>query len=151
MKSPFRVLAVAACAVLALTISACGSSTGSAGSAGSASGCASAAPGSGRDSKGDMSATPGQAAPSSAQTLKIVFAGCKVSPVAQRIELGLNKSLVLEIHADKVGQLHVHSTPQHSIDFPTGDSTVTLSFSTPGIIDIEDHALGSLIAQVEVS
>lgn len=143
MKSLRCLSAVAAAAVLAFAISGCAGGSGPAGT------------GAGREAKGDMSATPTAlltAAPASnARTVAITFKGGKVTPVALRVELKLNQPLVLRIHADAAGQLHVHSTPQHSIDFGVGDSAVTLSFTQPGVIDIEDHALGTLIAQVEVS
>jgi hypothetical protein len=59
--------------------------------------------------------------------------------------------VTLHIDADTAGEIHVHSTPEQEIEFPKGTSTRTLTISTPGIVDVEDHALEQVILQLEAS
>jgi hypothetical protein len=142
MKSSSRALLAVLCAVLALSLTACSGSDKNATDAS-------------REAPGDLSATPSAQVTgtpaSDAKVVEITFTGKSVSPKAERVKIALKQPVVLQIKATVAGQLHIHSTPQHTIDFPRGDSEITVSFDDPGVIDMEDHALGTLIAQFEVS
>jgi len=41
--------------------------------------------------------------------------------------------------------------PEQEIEFDKGTSTKKLTIDQPGIVDVEDHALGQVIVQLEVS
>lgn len=136
-----RPLALAAAsAALAVTVSACGSDSKGAGS--------STAP------ETELSATPLAEATGTpaadAKTIAITLQGDTVSPTGTGVEVTKNQPIVLEITADKAGELHVHSSPEKHIDFPAGQSRVMLTIDQPGVVDIEDHALDKLIVQLEV-
>ncbi|MET3963025.1 hypothetical protein ABIE44_002959 [Marmoricola sp. OAE513] len=139
MKTRPRALAATACVLLALSVSACGSSKDE----------------STREVKGDLTATPAAqvtASPAAdAKVIEITLDGKTVEPSALRVEVKLNQPVVLKISSTEDGQLHVHSTPEHQVDFAKGDSEITLTFDQPGVVDVEDHALDKLIAQLEVS
>jgi hypothetical protein len=140
MKSSSRIVFASVVAVLAFALTACGGADKNAANAQ-------------RDAPGDLSATPSAQVTSTpasdAVVVKVTLDGSKITPTKE--QLSLNQPIVLQIHAKAAGQLHIHSTPQHSIDFPAGDSEITISFDKPGAIDMEDHALGTLITQFEVS
>ena len=124
--------------VLALSLSACGSSGKKPGTAPEA----------------ELSATPSAqvtTAPSAdAKVIAIKLSGSTVTPSGDKVEVKANQPIVLQINADKAGELHVHSSPEKHIDFPAGGSEITLQLDQPGVVDVEDHALDKLIVQLEV-
>ncbi len=140
---PLRLLtALGSTAALALALSACGSSSDGSSTS--------------RPSAGDeLTATPlAQATASPAADAKVIaitLEGETVTPSGTGVDVKLNQPVVLNIKADKAGELHVHSTPEKHIEFPAGDSTVTLTLDQPGVVDVEDHALDKLIVQLKVS
>ncbi|MFL6023568.1 MAG: hypothetical protein ACJ72O_09540 [Marmoricola sp.] len=124
--------------VLALSLSACGSSSKSPGSE----------PGT------ELSATPAAqvttAPAADAKVIAIKLQGGTVTPSGDKVEVRANQAVVLQITADKAGELHVHSSPEQHIAFPAGGSEITLKLAQPGVVDVEDHALDKLIVQLEV-
>jgi hypothetical protein len=114
-----------------------------------------AAAASGLSACGGGSGSPGT--PSSSPTVRagtsidITIKGGKVSPNGTRVKVQLDAPVTLHIDADAAGEIHVHSTPEQEIEFPQGTSTRRLTISTPGIIDVEDHALEQVIVQLEAS
>ncbi|HEX4189523.1 MAG TPA: hypothetical protein VHZ06_00900 [Marmoricola sp.] len=139
-RTPAHILgAAAAAAVLTLALSACSSAgTGAAGSRGE--------PGVTATPSAQVTSTPA----ANAKIIKVKFTGSKVSPDGVPVQVTQGQPIVLQISSPKSGQLHVHSSPQEHINFPSGDSEITLDFKQPGVIDIEDHALNQLIVQLEV-
>ena len=135
---PRRVNAAVLVVVLGLAVAGCGSSS------------------SREDDDGghDISATPAAQAtaapPADAKVIGVTITKDSVSPSAARIEVKRNQPVVLEIDAVAAGELHVHSSPEQHIEFPSGKSQVTLKIDQPGIVDVEDHALDRLIVQLEV-
>ena len=102
----------------------------------------------------ELSATPAaqvSAAPAAdAKVIAIKISGDTVEPSGERVDVGANQPIVLQINADKAGELHVHSSPEKHIEFPKGGSEITLKLAQPGVVDVEDHALEKLIVQLEV-
>ena len=84
-------------------------------------------------------------------TVDITIKGDTVTPNGDRVEAEVGKPVTLKIHADKAGEIHVHSTPEQHIDFPSGTSTKKLTIDKPGVVDVEDHALDKVIVQLQVS
>ncbi|MCX6396998.1 MAG: hypothetical protein NTV23_10970 [Propionibacteriales bacterium] len=144
MKLSHRVRSVsvgAAALALALSLSACGSDTKDTGSV--------------REAAGDATATPRAqvtAAPAAdAAVIKITLDGTSVSPDGESRSVKRNQPVVFQITAASAGQLHVHSSPEQVIDFPAGDSEITVTFTIPGVVAVEDHDLDALIVQLEVN
>jgi hypothetical protein len=137
-----RALTLVGAATLLLLLSACGSSGAPAGSAAGDDG-----PSVSSTPSAQVTATPA----ADAKIVAITVGRTSVSPVGGKASVKPGQPVVLRIHADQAGELHVHSSPEQHVDFPAGDSEITLSFKTPGLIAIEDHALNQLIVQVEVS
>lgn len=141
MKSPFRALLGAGCAVVVFVMSGCSTGSGSSDASRAEPGDVTAAPIS------QVTSTPA----AGSEIIRITLDGKTVSPSAERREIKLNQPVVFQISSNAAGQLHVHSSPEHVVDFPAGESEITLTFKAPGVIDVEDHALDKLIVQLEVS
>lgn len=139
-----KAISAAAAVALALTLS------------GSLSGCGSSStPNSGTEASTQLTAVPQAQATGTpaadAKTIAITLQGSTVSPAGTGVDVKTGQQIVLNITADKAGELHVHSSPEKHIEFPAGTSTVTLTIDQPGVVDIEDHALEKLIVQLKVN
>lgn len=86
----------------------------------------------------------------SAQVIEITFSGKTVTPQGKLIEVDLKKPVELQVTADAPGEIHIHSTPEQTISYAKGKSTTELTFTKPGVIEVESHTLDKLIAQLEV-
>jgi len=83
-------------------------------------------------------------------TLTITVAGDSVSPNGERLELAVGEPLTVEIDSDRAGELHVHSKPEQYVNFEAGTSTQELVVERPGLVEMEDHDTGDVVAQIEV-
>jgi hypothetical protein len=86
-----------------------------------------------------------------APSLQITIEGDRVAPNGQRLEVPVGEPVLLRFSSDRAGELHVHSKPEQVVGFPTGTSSEELVVETPGVVEIEDHATGVVVAQLEVS
>ena len=84
-------------------------------------------------------------------TVQITIKGGKVTPNGDRVKAKVGEPITLKIDADTAGEIHVHSTPEQEIPFTRGSSTQQLTIEKPGIVDVEDHQLDTVIVQLEVS
>ena len=82
--------------------------------------------------------------------LEVVINGEDVSPNSQRIELERGEPLVIEFRGDRAAELHVHAKPEQFLEFPAGSSTKELVIDTPGLVEVEDHETGTVVAQLAV-
>lgn len=85
-----------------------------------------------------------------AVTVRITLAGDTITPTGTRVRVAPGAPVRLLIDSDRADDLHVHSTPEHQVEFPAGLSEAILSFDRPGIIDVEHHDLDALVVQLEV-
>lgn len=141
MKSLFRTFAGASCVVVTLAVSGCGAGSGDSTPPAALPADATASP------ADQVTAAP---APD-AEVVKITIGDGTVSPSGASLEVSRDQPVVLQIAASSAGQLHVHSSPQQVIDYPAGESEITVTFTIPGIVDVEDHDLGEAIIQFEVN
>ncbi len=82
--------------------------------------------------------------------LEVAIDGEDVSPNSQRIELARGEPLVIEFRSDRAGELHVHAKPEQFVEFPAGSSTRELVIDVPGVVEVEEHETGAVVAQLEV-
>lgn len=82
--------------------------------------------------------------------LDITISGKTITPTNKRIEVSKGKPLMIMITSDRSGELHLHSSPEQHIEFAKGTTKKTLTFTTPGVIEVEEHTSDTLIAQLEV-
>jgi hypothetical protein len=93
----------------------------------------------------------GSAGSGGGTSIDITIKNGKVTPNGDRVKAKVGQPITLHIDADTAGEIHVHSTPEQHIDFDKGTSTKKLTITSPGIVDVEDHALDQVIVQLEVS
>lgn len=92
------------------------------------------------------SATPEPSAP----TLTITIQGNDVSPNGERIEVAPGEPLVVGVTSDRAGELHVHSKPEQFVEFGEGSTVTELVIDIPGVVEVEDHETGAVVAQIQV-
>jgi hypothetical protein len=93
----------------------------------------------------------GAAEPStSTTTLDVTVRGDTVEPRAKEIALGVGDRLLVRVHADRAGELHVHSSPERSLEFGSGTRTFRLTLDKPGQVDVEEHESDTLVARLVV-
>ena len=90
--------------------------------------------------------------PEPAGTVVVVtIDGDRIEPNGASIEADLDEPVVLAITSDRAGELHVHSTPEQFVEFRKGSHEYELTFEQPGVVEVEDHDTGFVIAQLQVS
>ncbi len=76
----------------------------------------------------------------STETVEIALEAGEVTPNGDRIEVAVDQPVDLVITADEPGELHVHSTPEQTVEFDAGENDpVELQFDRPGLVEIELH------------
>jgi hypothetical protein len=81
----------------------------------------------------------------------VTIDGDRIEPNGASIEADLDEPVVLAITSDRAGELHVHSTPEQFVEFRKGSHEYELTFEQPGVVEVEDHDTGFVIAQLQVS
>ena len=76
--------------------------------------------------------------------------GDSFTPNGERVELGIDQTLVLTIEADEAGELHVHSTPEQEIAYDAGTSEHEIVIDRPGVVEVESHEPDVILLQLEV-
>lgn len=99
------------------------------------------------DPADDEGATP---ATTSVERVSITVEDGSITPLGERVEIGVDEPLVLEIEADEPGELHVHSTPEQEISFEEGTSEHEIVIDRPGVVEVETHDPSLVILQLEV-
>lgn len=90
--------------------------------------------------------------PASGKTtmIEITFADGAVTPNAERIDVAVGQPIELVVKADTAGEIHVHSSPQQTLAYSEGTTTLPLTIGKPGVIDVEAHDLKQVIVQLQV-
>lgn len=96
-------------------------------------------------SSGSPSTSPTETGP----LLAVTISGDQVLPNAEEIGIDTDQTLVISIESDRPGELHVHSKPEQLLEFPAGRSEQELTIQTPGLVDIEEHETGAVVAQLK--
>ena len=52
--------------------------------------------------------------------------------------------IVFNVRADEPGSLHVHSTPEHELEYGQGTTDLELVIDQPGVVEVESHELGAV-------
>ena len=81
----------------------------------------------------------------------VTIEGDRIEPNGASIKADLDEPVVLSITSDRAGELHVHSTPEQFVEFRKGSGEYELTFEQPGVVEVEDHDTGFVIAQLQVS
>lgn len=83
-------------------------------------------------------------------TIEITVEDGEFTPYGKNIEVDRGKPITLEIHADEPGQLHIHSTPELTVEYGAGDTSETITLDRFGKVEVESHDAG-VIVQLIVS
>lgn len=92
---------------------------------------------------------PTSAAPAGV-TIDITLEGGRFTPQGKTVEVPLGEPVTLRITSDAAGELHVHDDASTHVPFVAGTTTKELTFTAPGVIEVEDHDSGVVVVQLEV-
>jgi hypothetical protein len=87
---------------------------------------------------------------SASASVTLTREGDSFTPNGERVELGVDQTLVLRIEADEAGELHVHSTPEQDISYEAGTSEHEITIDRPGVVEVESHDPDVIVLQLEV-
>ena len=89
---------------------------------------------------------------SASQTKKVAVTvmGNDVTPSAKPMTISVGQPVELDVTADRAGQLHVHSSPEHEFSFQPGTSTFRFTLNQPGTVIVEEHESGDLVLKILV-
>lgn len=81
----------------------------------------------------------------------ITIKGDQITPNGDRIEVSPGQPIDLKVTADKPGEIHVHSDPEHEFEYDAGTTDLKeFEIDRPGIVVVESHTLDKVIVQLEV-
>lgn len=73
-------------------------------------------------------------------TVEVTVEGDTVTPSGDRVEVDVNQPVDIVITSDAPGELHVHSSPETTREFTSGENEpIGLRFDRPGIVEVELH------------
>ena len=85
------------------------------------------------------------------KTIDVTITDDSVTPNGDRVSVQVNQPIVLVVKAGADGEIHVHSDPEHELEYGAGTTTLPpFTIDKPGIVTVESHALEKTIVQLEV-
>ncbi|HEX6874345.1 MAG TPA: hypothetical protein VF165_01685 [Nocardioidaceae bacterium] len=84
------------------------------------------------------------------KTIDIEIKGDSVEPNGERVQVAAGRPIRLHVESDRAAELHVHSSPEQELELKKGESTLSLTVDTPGIVEVEEHDSGVVVLQLEV-
>lgn len=82
--------------------------------------------------------------------VEVTISGSRVDAPGDRVKTTVGEPVTFAVTSDRAGELHVHSSPEQTPSFDVGTSDVEVIIERPGLIEVEEHESGELIAQLEV-
>jgi hypothetical protein len=83
--------------------------------------------------------------------IAITIKGDTVDPNGDQVKVPMDEPVILAITSDRAGELHVHSSPEEEVAFKRGKTEAELTFTRPGVVEVEDHDSGKVIVELQVS
>ncbi|WP_110181970.1 hypothetical protein [Nocardioides solisilvae] len=102
-----------------------------------------------QDSSPDGGQPTDEAAPE-AEPIRVTIEGDSIDPAGERVEVAAGEPVLVEVTADRAGELHVHSTPEQEIAFTEGTTEHELVIDQPGVVEVESHDPDLVVLQLEV-
>lgn len=63
----------------------------------------------------------------------------RVRPNSAQLEVDTGQELRIRMESTRAVELHVHSSPEQTLDFEAGRSSKTITFERAGVVEIEEH------------
>jgi hypothetical protein len=101
-------------------------------------------------SDSDSASDSGSSSTGGGAAVTVTREGDSFTPNGERVELGVDQTLVLTIESDEAGELHVHSTPEQEIAYDAGTSEHEIVIDRPGVVEVESHEPDVILLQLEV-
>jgi hypothetical protein len=98
----------------------------------------------------DPQPSTSQAAPAAAP-VEVSVEGATVTPNGKRVEAAVGEPVTVRVTSDRAGELHVHATPEQTLPFGKGRTTVQITIDQPGLVDVEEHEADLVVLQLQVS
>jgi hypothetical protein len=83
--------------------------------------------------------------------VEVTVEGETVTPNGKRVEAIIGEPVTVGVTADRAGELHVHATPEQTLPFGKGRTTVQITIDKPGVVDVEEHVADLVVLQLQVS
>jgi hypothetical protein len=83
-------------------------------------------------------------------TVEVTIEGDRVEPAGDRVDVAPGQPVEFVVDADAAGEMHVHSTPEQTIEFGAGTSEHTVTVDRPGVVEVELHDPELVVVQLEV-
>lgn len=87
--------------------------------------------------------------PAPAKVIEITVKDGKPTPNGSTIKVPVGKPIELRVTADAPGELHIHTTPAHALEYKKGVSSITITIPRPGVVEAELEQTGTLVANLE--
>lgn len=88
--------------------------------------------------------------PAAGPSLEVTIEGDQVSPNSEEVDLTRGETMTFVVTSDRAGEMHVHAKPEQYLEFDVGTSRLELVVDTPGVVEVEDHETGNVVALIEV-
>lgn len=86
-----------------------------------------------------------------AVVVEMTFQDGSASPLGERVMAEVGQRIVFLVTADEPGELHAHTTEELTLEYPAGESELTMVVEQPGVVEVESHDLGAILVQLQVS
>ena len=84
-----------------------------------------------------------------AKVIDITVKDGKPTPNGSTIKVPVGKPIELRVTADAPGELHIHTTPAHALEYTKGVSSITITIPRPGVVETELEQTGTLVANLD--
>ncbi len=82
--------------------------------------------------------------------LEVTIEAGEVQPRDQKAVLRSGVPIDVRITSDRPGELHFHARPDRTISFVPGTTTGQVRFDAPGVVRVEEHLSGIVVAQLKI-
>ena len=85
------------------------------------------------------------------QRVELTITDEEIAPMGERVQVDAGEPITFEITADHDGSVHVHSDPEHTLDYTEGTSTHEITLDRPGVVEVEIHDPDVILVQLAVN
>lgn len=83
-------------------------------------------------------------------TIEVSIEGDSVQPNGDRVSVSAGQTIEFDVTSDRAAALHVHSTPEQTLDFGVGTTQLSLTLEQPGVVEVETSDTDTVVVQLEV-